>query len=306
MSQTTMHAFAEVRLWGVLEGQQQKVLHEIQNEPPHKLLNVNESDYVAYLADKYRVQPIVFEFGALQVSHAERMIPIEQHPLDFAWHRNPLQKDACLRQVVIFHIPFTGETELLRCQPSTSLFGRDVEIEVSGKEIRFGLINWRNDAQQLKNEQSAIADQLRKQSEYLAADVQKFNSHLEGQVRQAVSARRAQLLSQLKLVESLGIPMRKAASIPQTFAVPVVPKKVLVKPSAPDAAYSPHPTLDLATYNDIVSIIHETGTAMERHPSTYRDKQECSVPCFFRELFPFDFRAKREAVARCCGVVLSF
>jgi DNA invertase Pin-like site-specific DNA recombinase len=35
-------------------------------------------------------------------------------------------------------------------------------------------------------------------------------------------------------------------------------------------------------------------------------KPSCSVPCFFRELFPFDFRAKREAVARCCGVVLSF
>jgi hypothetical protein len=37
-----------------------------------------------------------------------------------------------------------------------------------------------------------------------------------------------------------------------------------------------------------------------------RFQPECSVPCFFRELFPFDFRAKREAVARCCGVVLSF
>jgi len=36
-------------------------------------------------------------------------------------------------------------------------------------------------------------------------------------------------------------------------------------------------------------------------------RQECcSVPRFFRGLFPFDFRVKREVVARCRGVVFSF
>jgi hypothetical protein len=274
MSSTTVRAFAEVMFSDVLAGQRQKMLQEIQDEPTNKLLNVNESEYVHYLVDKFRVEAVTLDFEALQVSHAEKMIPAEAHPFDFGCHYGHSQKTAYPRQVITFHIPFTGDPGLLKCQPSTYLGGAGGELEVSGKEIRFSLINWRNDAQQLKTEQTAISDRLRKQCAYLAADVQQFNTSLDGQARSAISACRAHLLGQLNLVQSLGIPLRKAPSVPPTFAVPIVPKKVLVKPSAPEAAYLPQPTLDQATYNDILSIIHENGKAMERHPSTYTNKEE--------------------------------
>ncbi len=250
------------------------MLQEIQGEPANKLLNFNESDYVKYLADKYRLEPITLDFAALQVSQTEKVIPVDQHPWNFACRHIPMPRSAYPRQVITFHIPYTGDAGLLRCQPSTYLTGGDVELDVSGKEIRFDLINWGNDVQQLKTAQASVVERLRKQSEYLFADVERFNSNLEAQARGATSARKAHLLSQLSLVESLGIPLRKAPSVPQTFAVPIVPKKLIVKPPAPEASYSPHPTLDQATYWNILSIIHETGIAMERHPSTYTNKQE--------------------------------
>jgi hypothetical protein len=62
--------------------------------------------------------------------------------------------------------------------------------------------------------------------------------------------------------------------IPQTFAVPVVPKKLVVKPSAPASASPPDPTLNNEIYQDILSIIHAFGVAMERHPSAPDGRHE--------------------------------
>jgi hypothetical protein len=269
----TMRAFAEASLMDVLKARRDQMLQEVQAEPSHQLLNVNESDYVRYLAGKYRIEPLTLDFGAIQVSQTERMVPIGQHPLAFRGYL-PSQNPAYLRQVVIFHIPFTGDSTLFRYQPSSTLLCAPVEINVSRNEITFSLVNWNDNVQELKNDQSNLVERIRQQSEYLTTDVQGFNSGLEAYARQMVSQRKAKLLSQLSLVESLGIPLRKSPSTPQTFAVPVAPKKLFVKPRSSGAAYSPDPTLDQTTYQDILSIIHDGGIAMERLPSTYASKGE--------------------------------
>ena len=62
-----MKIFAETELSAVLEGHHHKLHTEVQSERPNKLLNMNESDYVAYLAENYRIEPLVINFDALQV-----------------------------------------------------------------------------------------------------------------------------------------------------------------------------------------------------------------------------------------------
>jgi hypothetical protein len=268
-----MKLYAERRLAEVLETLRERMLNEIRNESPNKLLNMNESDYVRYLADKYQLEPIVFNFDAIQITHREKMIRIEDHPYSYRSQSTHFGRQAYPRQVITFHLPFVGDRWLLNCQPSTYL-SWFLEIEELPNEITFDLVNWQNDAEVLKREKDSNIDCIRKQTGYLANEVTNFNSQLEPQARQSISTRKSQLLQQASVAESLGIPLRKSAGVPQTFAVPVVPKKLAVKPTAPDAAYSPQPTLDLATYQNILSIIHDTGVAMERHPSTYASKQE--------------------------------
>jgi len=268
-----MRIFAESDLSAVLDGQKQAMLREIESEPPNKLLNVNESDYVQYLANKYRIEPIVFNFEALQVSHSEKMIPVEQNPFNSGARFSHFRKEAYPRQVITFHLPFSGEPELLKCQPSSWIMW-STDIAVTQGEVRFDLINWQNEAEQLKREQNEIIDRIRKQNENVTKDVTSFNSQLEEQARQVMSGRKTQLLKQSSLVESLGVPLRRSANLPQTFSVPVAPKKIVVKPSTSAAAHSPDPTLDNVEYQNILSIIHDAGVGMERLPSTYAQKQE--------------------------------
>src|SRR6266699_266327 len=159
-----MRIFAERRLSEVLEAQRQAMLKELQNEQRNILLNVNESDYVKYLAGKYHIEPISIHFDALHCSEAEKMIPTEQHPFDSGCHYSAVKKAAYPRQVFTFHLPFGGEADLLKCQPSSHLVW-STEVAVSAQEIRFDLINWRNDIEEIKREQNGIVDNIRQQNE---------------------------------------------------------------------------------------------------------------------------------------------
>jgi hypothetical protein len=166
-------------------------------------------------------------------------------------------------------------------------------VTVAPSEIQFDLINWCNDPEPLQRDKQRILDNITQQNASVTEEVTQFNSRLEDFVRQTLAGRKSQLLTQLNVLGSLGLP----AAVPQTFAVPIVPKKLVVKNGrvgapAPTAELSGHflklptasppdPTLDHETYQDILSIIHDLGVAMERHPSTYANKHEQDL----RDLF---------------------
>jgi len=292
-----MKIFSQHPLSEFLEQRRQAVVREIQSEPQDHLLNVNEADYVKYLVHKHHLEPVTFAFDATRAASADKLIPAENHPPLF--HVQAGQSYS--RPVITLHVPFTGEPELLHCSPSTRITWT-YEVTIAASEIQFDLINWRDDPETLHRDKNTILDNITEQNAHLTDEVTQFNSRLEGFVRQTLSARKSGLLTQLNLVGSLGIP----AGVPQTFAVPIVPKKLVVKPSAPASerafpspsgcgdevsraqqssktrvrgegqtgAASPDPTLDDETYQNILGIIHTLGVAMERHPSTYADKHE--------------------------------
>ena len=100
-----------------LEQRRATLRTEVQNEEKNKLLNVNEEDYIAYLVGKYCVDPLVICFDKVSVSSAEKLIPAEWFSPRFyveAGKRYP-------RQVITYHVPFSGTLELLRLTPSRRL-----------------------------------------------------------------------------------------------------------------------------------------------------------------------------------------
>jgi len=89
------------------------------------------------------------------------------------------------------------------------------------------------------------------------------------------NARKQELLKRTNTLAALGLPVRRAANVPQTFAVPAQRKQVAPRPTAsPTPAKSPDPTLDEGIYQEILQTIHETGKVFERLPRTYADKDE--------------------------------
>jgi hypothetical protein len=263
--------FAEEHLGPWLEGHVALMEDAVKGEPKSRLLNVNESEYVEYLVQEYRVEPLVFHWDGCYVTDREEQIPAERFPNAFFLDADP--GTMYPRQVVTYHIPFSGERDLLRLRPSARI-GWSGNIMVTSGSVSFDVINFRDDPEEIKREADSFMSSMRAQADYVCREVDKYNEELPQMVLAAVRARKQEHLKHSNILESLGVPIRRSERTPDTFAVPALKRRVLVKPSAPDSAYTPEPTLDEQLYSAILKICRDTGVEMERHPAIYADKDE--------------------------------
>jgi hypothetical protein len=264
-----MRIFAEGELSSFLEAQRAALRDEIRSENKNKLLNVNEADYVDYLVEKYTTPEIELHRDAISVSAHEELIRAEYFPHDFFVYEGKQYP----KQVVTYHLPFSGASELLRLKPSSwIMWSRDVSI--SGNTIKFKIIDWRNDAAAMKQEADHDINTIVSQCANVNTEIRGYNAGLRHFAKQIFDARKSELLKQLDVLSQLGVPVRPAANVPATFSVPTVKKKVLIKPQASGESFKPEPALDESLYREILRICRDAGREMERHPSIYGGKDE--------------------------------
>lgn len=265
-------AFSELDGFGVFDNRKDQALHSITSQTDDYILNVNKVEYVEHLVSEYSIQPLEIHDDQLSVSVEERMIPAEWHPNSY-WVDSGKSYP---KDVYTFHLPFTGDSQLLKVRASTYSMSAP-RIMVVGQEIRFEIINFNQQADAIRREADNVVTQLRSQNQRLTNDLTKFNGSLEAQLNQAFDARKTQLLKKHDVTSALGIPVRKATGTPSTFSVPAkrtpaIPSKP--KPEVIAKGYKPEPTLDDIIYRQILKIIHDVGKQFERLPSTYADKEE--------------------------------
>jgi hypothetical protein len=251
----------------------QRVKARIDQENQNYLLNVNEEDYLAHIASEFRIEPLSIDFGGVEASFSEKMIPAERFPPTF----HVFAGRSYPKQVVSYHIPFSGDPRLLQCAPSPRVMNT-FQVEVESDTVCFELINFSDDPERIRREADSIISLMRTQYLSLSAQVERFNSSLITNTKTAFDSRRAQVMKQQQFISSLGVPIKKSENVLKTFAIPATRKPIhLPRPSASTRPYAPEPTLDDTIYNDILQVIHDTGTMFERLPSTYADKDEESL-----------------------------
>jgi hypothetical protein len=266
-----MNLFHEGELRAVLEAQKQELKSEVESQSENYLLNVNEPQLIAHFVAKYRIEPVVLHEDKIYADDTEELIPAERFD-NFRFHVRA--GHSYKKQVVRYHVPYSGIKDLLRCAPSSRLMWTE-DVRVEQGEILFEVINWDDDVETIKRRWNEFLTPLKTQVANSAKEVSAFNSTLEKEIAAVIQKRKAELLKKRNLLASLGIPLKKAGDVPATFAVPPLKKKVIIqKPTASSAPFAPEPTLDDATYGELLKIIHDTGVEIERHPSIYEGKDE--------------------------------
>ncbi len=272
----TFNLFSDYRLSTIFENQRQELRIEILNENEDRLLNINETKYIQYLVNKYEINPIVVYYEKLNASENECDIPAENFPYGYDVRRGGTYK----RQVITYHIPFSGEAKLFKCVPSTfSTYPPEGTI-VNGN-INFSYVIFDTNKDQIKNYFDRQINSLRSYINNITTDVNAFNNDLERFVKEIIDMRKSNILSRKNLLISLGVPIQNKENVSSTFSLPVIAKKIIVKPSAPTTAFKPEPTIDETIYRGILKVINDTGKAMERLPKTYADKDEESLRDYF-------------------------
>ena len=226
-----MKIFRKVALHNFLETCLNELNREVQSEDKNKLLNMNETKYIAYLVNRYQIDPLVFFWDKKYITECEEMISGALFPSSSVF----IEKDKKYsKQIITYHIPYTGNKNLLNCSRSNFL-GWSIEVEVEGSEISFDIINWSDDAEEIKRKAEEIISNIQKQENYIKKEICGYNSDLENKAYKIFQDRKIVILKQYNLADSLDVPFKRAEKVPFTFSVPLVKRKTVIKPSTSSA-----------------------------------------------------------------------
>jgi hypothetical protein len=268
----TTRIFAETDLRDHLEQRKSSVIHSIESESDDYLLNVNESDYVKYKSEQALIEPLEIHEDQIYASSSEQMIPAEYFPNSFYVHSGKSYK----KDVIKFHVPFSGNADLLRCVPSSRLLWT-MDVIISNQEFTFEIINFSDNAESITRDKDSNLRSIMQQLGNVSSEVQRYNSGIEAQIKQAFDARKQRILKKSNVLASLGVPIKKAGDVSPTFSVPSPQKRKKVAVSRPvvtESGYTPEPCLDKSAYIDVLQLIHDVGKEFERLPSLYAGKEE--------------------------------
>lgn len=266
------HAFSDYDGFSVIENQKKRIVSTINSQPDDYILNVNKVEYIEHLVSEFTITSLEIHRDQLTASTYEAQIPSEHHPSSYFVHSGKSYP----KDVIKYHLPFTGDQELLKVRASTFTHSLPM-ITIEDGCICFTIVNFNLTPEGIKQEADSIINSIESQNQHLTRDLNTLNAQIEGIANQAFDARKQQLLKKNDLMSSLGVPVRKAGDTPKTFSVPAKRTKVIPsksKPAVAEKGYKPEPALDDSIYKQILSIIHDVGKQFERLPSTYAGKDE--------------------------------
>jgi hypothetical protein len=273
-----MHTGQEIRLFGdsdgfqFFEGRKHQVLGAVGAQSDDYILNVNREDFLDYLEAEYSLQPIRLLEDELSVSTHTEYIPAERHPFSYLVDEGRSYK----RDVIRYHLPFEADTQLLKVQPSSWLSYHPRAYLDDGL-ISFDVINFNLTPDEVRRKAQETLGPIKTLTENLNRDIESFNKWIRPNAAQAFDQKKDEIMKKRDLVAALGVPVKKAADVPETFSVPVRRTPAIAKTPKPevlDRGFRPEPSLDDSIYQQILKILHDVGKQFERLPSTYANKDE--------------------------------
>lgn len=274
------HLFSSALLHEVLQTRSQKMLTEIDQIPGNALLNTPTEDLAAGLSEKYQLDPLVIRDDLAEADHVETQIDVSRDPrrLPYYLESGPAYITGTR---ITYYVPFDGDPELFRYQPSTHQLNPP-RAQIQGTELLLQYETTNHNPESIDAGFRRELGYLKQESEYLRHDLHPYNVSLKGAASQRIETRKHKLLADRGLANNLGVPLRRRAGAPQTYAVPSVKRRVTpVRMGSSTSAYTPEPALPMDEYEHILKVISNMVAVMERSPDAFRGLDEEALRTHF-------------------------
>jgi hypothetical protein len=166
-------AFSKYDGSSLIENRKRQIVSAINSQPDNYILNVNKTEYIEHLVSEFTIPPIKIHRDQLSASTYEAQIPAERHPNSY-WVDSG---KSYTRDVIKYHLPFTGDPQLLKVRPIP--FSSGPRIMVEGDSICFEIINFNMKPEEIKQKSDQIIDSLERQNQLLTNKLNDFNRTIE-------------------------------------------------------------------------------------------------------------------------------
>jgi len=174
---------------------------------------------------------------------------------------------------ITFFVPFEGDPFVFNVRPtySPSAFpivkditvDRELLIEYEARHVQ----GHDYDTSAAHDYLNRTLDEIRRHLEQVERHIDTYNTDLQKMARTRIDSRREKLLRDQRLMEGLGVPLRRRNNPPETHEVPLVRKKSPVTQSA--ASASSKPKIADEHYQHILSVITSMVKVMEYSPKAF-------------------------------------
>ena len=248
----------------------QAIDNEIENNTDDYILNVNEGEYISYLVDKFTQEPLSIDMDSEEV---EKPNEIRE---DLSQYGDVYSRYGRFRVGFSIRISysFRGSPLLFKIKPNPFvLTSYEITVDEFSSRVYFEIKVYSTNVSEFIREKESTFHSAFANIENINSNINNFNKSLTRIVKQKFEKAKQHRLSKTNFFAAINV--KKSTSSPSTYGVPVVTKKEAVKPQCPKSKmYSPEPSLDKSTYQNIIAELNQVGSSMERKPSLYLNKDE--------------------------------
>jgi len=249
-----------------------KMQREVEGLDENRLLNTPPEDLKHYLVEKYGITPITLQRDQWYANHEDVPVDVRHDPM--RWIDDRTRPAMVAGERVEVRIPFEGEPELLYTKANTFNMNPPRAL-IEKNEI---VLRYDTPADQPRDVRALVDQTLKEIEQHLGWQrpmIDAHNQNLPAAAEQAIGQRRERLLAQSQRAEALGIPIRRRADAPKTYALPTVKRKVVpTLPPATTAQFKPEPALAMELYEHILKVVQDMALVMERSPDAFKAMNE--------------------------------
>lgn len=271
----------------------QKMQQEVEGLDENRLLNTPPEDLKRYLVEKHGITPITLLRDQWYADHEDTAVDVRHDSM--RWIEDRSRPAMVAGERVEVRIPFEGEAELFYAKASTFNLNPPRAL-IEGNEI---VLRYDTPADQPRDIRALVDQTLRDIEQHLAWQrpmIDAHNQSLPAAAEQAIRQRRERLLAQSQRAEALGIPIRRRADAPKTYALPTVKRKAVpTLPPATTAQFKPEPALAMELYEHILKVVQDMALVMERSPDAFKAMNEEALRQHFLVQLNGQFEGKASA-----------
>lgn len=271
---------------------QNNIIHaidkEIYNCSDDYILNVNEEEYLSYLTNKFKLEPLIID------TESEEVETPREFQEDLSQYGHSYIRYGRYRNGYSINISYSysGDASLFKVRPNPyTLTCYPISINEYTNKVSFEIKIYDKDVNEFNREKQSAYNSAFCNAKNINNCVSAFNSSLSELIKRKFQKAKQDRLAKNSFFAAINV--KKTTQSPTTYGVPIIKKKEAIRPqSSNHKTFTPEPSLDNSTYENIISELNQVGLSMERKPSLYLNKDEEGL----RDLFLTTLETRFEGV----------
>jgi len=265
--------FTKYDLGLTLLGQDQKVKEAVERIDANAFLNSNQEDLCDELCQEFTINVPLLKDWDIELDQREAHVDVSQDPMRMIFDRS--QPIYMKGTEITFFVPYEGDRNLFGFRPNSFTLNPPC-AQINQSELAFTYTRLDHNSEAVRRDFQSDLASIQNHLQTQRNQVKQYNETVRSKIQRWITERRERLLKSQGMAAALGYPMRRRPDAPSTYTAPTIRKKVSIAQTAAATAkpFKPEPTLDIAEYEHILSVISNMVAVMERSPNAFRGMKE--------------------------------